>query len=79
MGPLKYAKHDSPYEQKVRRVEEVLREEGITLLDGNIIFDDGKIYRAQDYELGCGSSPDDVALPRDDEATVLVLQEFIEE
>jgi len=73
---MKTAKDDSIFEQKLRRVENVMREEGISILDDRIKFDTGETFILADIELMTGFAPDIVSLPREEESAVLVLQEF---
>lgn len=75
---MKVAKENSKYEQKLQRVEQVLREEGISIHHDHITFDDGTVYKVGDYELMCGTNPDIVALPREDDSCKMILQEYLE-
>ena len=73
-----YAREDSIYERKLQEVEEVMRKVGISIIDDQIHFDDGKIFSVVDVELRSGFNPDIVAIPREDESCRLMLHEYIE-
>lgn len=75
---MRTATIDGKYETKFREVEEVMRKNGISIIDDQIHFDDGKIFILSDTELCCGFNPDIVSIPREDESSVLVLQEYLD-
>ncbi len=75
---MKTARDDSKWEKSFRKVEKVMREEGISIIDGQITFPDGKIFVAADIELRSGFSPDECSIPREDESCVLLLQQYME-
>ena len=75
---MRTATIDGKYETKFREVEEVMRKNGISIIDDQIHFDDGKIFILSDTELCLGFSPDIVSIPREDESSVLILQEYLD-
>ena len=73
---MRTATVEGKYETKFREVEDVMRKNGISIIDDQIHFDDGKIFVLADIELCSGFSPDIVSIPREDESSVLILQEY---
>ena len=73
----KFATPMSKYEKSIQKIEAVMREEGVSIIDDQITFDDGKIFSAVDSELRSGFSPDLVALPREDDSCRLILHEYL--
>ena len=71
----KIAKFDSLYEQKFQKVEEVMREQGIRIIDGLVYFEDDRVFTIGDLELRAGYAANVVVIPREVEEVRLILKE----